>query len=104
MKTTQEQRVAIVQRVNACFAVDNLIPNSETKSLQEVYISGRFTISEIIEQAKKDLEKRLADRKLSSPLNDNSPISQPITVVHKPIKSAKKGSSKTKTPNHAMSR
>lgn len=67
METTREQRAKFVKDVVANLAVDNLIPNQETQKLFELYISGRYSISEIIEQAKNDLEKRLADRKLSPP-------------------------------------
>lgn len=103
-ETTSEQRRIFVKDVLANLAVDNLIPNQETQKLFELYISGRYTISEIIEQAKNDLEKHLADRKLSNPLNDDSPVSRPVTVVRKPTKSAKKRTTKAKAPDHVMSR
>lgn len=61
-ETTREQRAAIVARVNASFAVDDLIPDHETKRLQEVYISGCYSIAEIIEQAKQNLQKKVAAR------------------------------------------
>jgi hypothetical protein len=103
METTREQRAKFVKDVVANLAVDNLIPNQETQKLFELYISGRYSISEIIEQAKNDLEKRLADRKLSTPLNDDSPIPRPMIVTNKPTKSAKNRTTKAKAPNHGMS-
>lgn len=63
METTREQRAAHVKDVLANLAVDNLIPNQETQKLFDLYISGQNTISEIIEQSKKDLEKHLANKK-----------------------------------------
>jgi hypothetical protein len=62
-QTTREQRAAIVARVNASFAVDDLIPDQETKLLQEAYISGRYSIAEIIEALKKYYLAKQSQRK-----------------------------------------
>jgi hypothetical protein len=71
-ETTREQRAAIVERVNASFAVDDLIPNHETRLLQEEYISGRYSIAEIIEQAKQNLQKKVAARQGVAPVSAES--------------------------------
>ena len=62
MNTTREQRTAIVERVNASFAVDNLIPDKETRRLQDLFIAGQHSIEDIISQAKIDLQQKVAAR------------------------------------------